>query len=257
LTQWRILAGGGPHTLMPIRFIDPDGMYNVDMHNEDLKWGSAVSTSDAYYVNGKRAERPSGDEKKQDNKEEPDDDQRTKVSGYSYSKLEAAWTRVEDGQKLIESNIDCLKDLMGENSCAVRGSEAVNEAGYPIPKKVAGMVGRIRECKSGNFITGAHEFETYLSGIEAPTIVAKNIITPEDVDNLIKQIHQNTSGGRAIMVIKAGNQDFYRASGHVDLLYKDFASDISMYGNYGADLGPYLKRQLASDFSVYIWPISK
>ena len=87
----------------------------------------------------------------------------------------------------------------------------------------------------------------------------EHISTKEQVDKLIDKIHEKTSYGRAIMVIVAGKPGVYRASGHVDLFYREFMQDISMYGNNGADLGPYLKESahLKSDLSVYIWRISE
>ena len=100
---------------------------------------------------------------------------------------------------------------------------------------------------------------SYLSKIESPTVVKEHIKTKQDVDKLIAEIHDKTTKGRAIVVIVAGNPAKYGASGHVDLLYRDFMQDISMYGNYGDDLGPYLKEKdhLASDLSVYVWRLSE
>lgn len=186
----------------------------------------------------------------------------TKVSDYSYAKLEAGWFRRRNGQKIINQE-KTLKDLKGQNTCAIRFSYAANDAGYPIPPKVSGIKkGRIRvgkEGDEGNYILAASEVKTYLEGIEKPTVVREHIKTKTDVDKLIADIHDKTSYGRAIVVIVAGNPAKYEASGHVDLLYRDFMQDISMYGNYGKDLGPYLKEpnHLASDLSVYVWRISK
>jgi len=59
------------------------------------------------------------------------------------------------------------------------------------------------------------------------------------------------------MVIIAGDQAKYGASGHVDLLYEDFMGDISMYGNNGDDLGPCIKDRPEVKFSIYIWKIAE
>ena len=186
-----------------------------------------------------------------------------KVSDYSYSKLEDGWKRRGNGQKIINQE-EVLKEFRNTdpptNTCAIRFSYAVNDAGYPIPKKGTGTrVWAGKEDDKGNYIVGATEVKTYLSEIEEPTVVKKNIKTTKDVDELIEEIHDKTSYGRAIVVIVAGNPTKYGASGHVDLLYRDFMRDISMYGNYGDDLGPYLKEKdhLASDLSVYVWRLSK
>ncbi len=186
-----------------------------------------------------------------------------KISDYSYSKLEDGWKRRRNGQKIINQE-DALKEFRDTdpttNTCAIRFSYAVNDAGYPIPKKGTGTrVWAGKEGDQGNYIVGATEVKTYLSKIESPTVVKEHIKTKQDVDKLIAEIHDKTTKGRAIVVIVAGNPAKYGASGHVDLLYRDFMQDISMYGNYGDDLGPYLKEadHLASDLSVYIWRLSK
>lgn len=188
----------------------------------------------------------------------------TKVSSYSYEKLEDGWKWVENGKKIIDQE-KTLKEFRGRktNTCAIRFSYAVNVAGYSIPKKVKGIskdrIWLKKEGDKGNYLIAATEVQTYLSGIEAPTVVKLNITTEAEVDELIAEIHANTSYGKAIMVIVAGDQNVYGASGHVDLLYRDFMQDISMYGNHGDDLGPYLKRpnNLKAKHSVYIWRISE
>ena len=187
--------------------------------------------------------------------------QKTKVSDYSFKKLDKGWFGYKKGQKIVNSE-EALKEFRGKgvNTCAIRFSYAVNNAGYNIPNKVKGIrIWKGKDGDIGNFIVGSQEVRAYLTAIEEPAVVMKNISTTEQVDELIKQIHENTSYGRAIIVIQAGNQQMYGASGHVDLLYRDFAQDISMVGNYGDDLGPYLKRDghISANLSVYVWPIKK
>jgi RHS repeat-associated protein len=79
-----------------LRFIDPDGMYNVDMHNEDLKWGFATSTSDAYFENGKRVQNPGGDEKKKDGGKK-DENKKDKGSAIFYNLNDVRLGEIPEG----------------------------------------------------------------------------------------------------------------------------------------------------------------
>lgn len=102
----------------------------------------------------------------------------------------------------------------------------------------------------------------YLKLIESPTLYysRNDLDTNEKIDTAIDQIH-NYDDMKGIIGLVADNRANYGgATGHVDLLYEDFMWDISMYGAYGNDLGPYLKGCLSREnpvkFDMSIWILS-
>jgi hypothetical protein len=74
----------------------------------------------------------------------------------------------------------------------------------------------------------------------------------EDVNNVIDDLHKYDDL-KAIVILVAGEQEEYGATGHVDLLYEDFMWDLSLYSSSGSDLKPYLNDNLKSKLSIYVW----
>jgi uncharacterized protein RhaS with RHS repeats len=261
----------------PIRFIDPDGMASIStVTTQQLvqeAWNATKDGTSSSWSNNDAKEQfeREGYEVSDENTEKDDvgvgsentggtAEAVTKVSDYSFSKLDENWYGYERGKEVINEQ-ETLKEFRGKrtNSCAIRMSYSVNLAGYKIPDRIRGVrVWQAKEGDVGNFVVAANEAYKYFSSIEAP-IIKKLLKTKDDVNDLIAEMHDKTSYGRAIICIVAGKPDVYGASGHVDLIYRDFCQDLSMVGNYGNDLGPYLKKSenLTAELTIYVWPIKE
>ena len=177
-----------------------------------------------------------------------------KVTDYSYDEIYNNYN--SDGKEIIEEN-PMLNYLVGQNSCAIRLSHALNGAGYKIPRSQDTPANvRIQNTKDGNYILDAVSMANYLSLIQKPTYKFSNLTTAESVDKAIDKVHAQYDDLKGIIVLVAGNAELYEASGHVDLLYEDFMWDLSMYSSGligGNDVGPYIKSQLEVDFTMFIW----
>ena len=194
------------------------------------------------------------------------DPQKQKVTDYDYDKIESNY--IKDGQKILEEE-EVFKDLRGKgtNTCAIKLSYALNAAGYTIPAKSKKGI-KIWKGDKGNYILTAKGMYEYLASIEAPTYSSGEITTKEQVDEAIKKLHEKADNMKAIVVLIAGDpsKNGYDATGHADLLFEDWGSDLSLYSHsawyqfgFGDDLGPYLKKpeNLKSKLSVYVWILGK
>ena len=192
------------------------------------------------------------------------DPQQTKITDYDYDKIEYNYEK--DGQKILQQE-KCLNYLAGKNTntCAIRLSYALNGAGYKIPAKSPGVrIQRGSKGDKGNYILTAEGMYKYLSTIEKPSYSSKPITTKEEADEVINKLHEYDNI-KAIVVLIAGDKAAYEATGHADLLFEDWGSDLSLYSHgawyqfgFGDDLRPYLRKDshLKSKLSVYVWVLN-
>ena len=185
-----------------------------------------------------------------------------KITNYFYSLLKQHYNK--DGQSLLRREGSALSYLPeGTNTCAIRMSDAMNNAGYDIPSSQSTPADvRIQngnDVDSGNFILDAVSMGNYFEDIESPTLSFDNLNTPEKISDAMDQINE-LGDFKGIIVLTAGDRSEYGATGHVDLLYEDFWGDMSLYssGSFfggGADLDDYLEYNQDSNLSVRIWAI--
>lgn len=185
-----------------------------------------------------------------------------KVSGYDYKSIKNNYTRVTGGQGIINTPGSALNWAKGENSCAIRMSDALNKAGYNIPrsqetpKDVRIQNGNKTVNNNNNFVLDAVSMGNYLSDIEEPTLSFNNLNSQDRIDKAMEQIDA-LGDVQGIIVLKAGNQEAYGATGHVDLLEQDWSGEQSLYGNgvlgFGNDLDDYLESNKNAQLSIDIW----
>lgn len=177
------------------------------------------------------------------------------VTSYDWDKIYGNYDR--DGEGILQRE-KCLNDLanQGTNTCAIKLSNALNKSGYPIPTSAQTPADvRVRTGKngdSGNFVLDAKSMKNYLSDIEEPTETYK-IKTAAGIDAMIENIHELYDDMYGIIVYVADSPGSYGATGHADLIYEDWAWDLSFQS--GTDVGPYLKEHVLpqTTFTVYIW----
>ena len=185
----------------------------------------------------------------------------TSVTNLDYGKILDSYP--SDGQKLLRKVGSSLNWLApGTNTCAIKMSEAFNLAGYKIPtakqapKGVRVQTGNKKVDKSNNYILDAKSFGKFLNSIQKPTYKFENLNTDEAINKALDEIHKSDDL-KGIMVLSAGNEDAYRATGHVDFVYEDFMWDVSIESYGGKDLDSYLKENKEANFKLEIWVLEE
>ena len=94
----------------------------------------------------------------------------------------------------------------------------------------------------------------YLNDQEKPayTFTALELSTEKGVQKAMDAMSNVQNG---IIIFKAGDQGEYEASGHIDLIYRDWWGDLSIEGYSGYDLDDYLNGRTSSKLSIEIWTI--
>jgi hypothetical protein len=178
-----------------------------------------------------------------------------------YSTLESNYNT--DGQSILEKEGSALNYLANKetNTCAIRMSECLNASGYPIPKSQDTPADvRVQNGNSkdnGNYILDAKSMSNYLNDIEAPTYKFTSLQTNKDIADAIAKIH-TSDDMKGIMVLTAGDQKAYGATGHVDLIYEDWGWDLSIYSHSAFDdLDDYLMLNKDVKFTLEVWVLEK
>jgi hypothetical protein len=135
------------------------------------------------------------------------------------------------------------KDLYGENTCAIRLSYALNNAGYIIPEH---KTKNNRLTWNGNinskhqYILSADEMGYYLGKkLGTPSIATSGPVTKDsEIDDLMKEF-EKWSDYKGIIYLDSKNHKEYGATGHVDLIYEDWGNDPHILGS-DQELDDYL-----------------
>ncbi|MFN6329122.1 MAG: T6SS effector amidase Tae4 family protein [Chitinophagales bacterium] len=179
----------------------------------------------------------------------------TSVTKLNFDKIEDNYD--SDGESILQKE-KCLEDLKNKNTntCAIKLSNALNKSEYTVPKSEETPSNvRVRTGKkgdNGNYVLDAASMKNYLSSVEKPTMTFK-INKAKDIDKMLKKIQSKYDDVKGIITYVVDKPGKYGATGHTDLIYEDWAWDLSF--NSGTDVGPYLKDKVLpkSTFTVYIW----
>ncbi|KXH80533.1 T6SS effector amidase Tae4 family protein [Chryseobacterium kwangjuense] len=190
--------------------------------------------------------------------------------GWNYDKIEENY--IKDGQRIVQKEHKAGKSekarnnwniLFGKDTCAIKLSWALNNAGYVIPEH---KTSNNRVTLSGNinpkhqYILGADEMGTYLKQkLGTPTFKSDGPIkSDEALENFIKKIEGWKDYG-GIIYLDSKNHKEYGATGHVDLIYEDWGNDPYIYGSQ-EELDDYVDWRNGdggfnsnAELEVYIW----
>ncbi|KPE51752.1 T6SS effector amidase Tae4 family protein [Chryseobacterium indologenes] len=188
---------------------------------------------------------------------------------WDYDKIKKNYQK--DGQLILKKEYnagtsgpmkDRWKSLFGENTCAIKLSWALNNAGYYIPEHTTSNK---RSTWTGNinskhqYILSADEMGTYLKQkLGTPTLKSDGPIKSDDeLDTFIAETKKWKSYG-GIIYLDSHNYEEYGATGHVDLVYEDSGGDARIYG-MDEELDNYIDWRNGdwfnsdSQLEVYIW----
>ena len=169
---------------------------------------------------------------------------------WDYDKIKEFYN--SDGQSIlrqeynagkIEDRKERWKDLYGKNTCAIKLSYALNNAGYIIQEH---KTKNNRLTWSGNinsrhqYILSADEMGAYLkTQLGSPTFKSNGPITSdESLETFVNEVTKWKNYG-GIIFLDSKNHKEYQATGHVDLIYEDWGSDPYIYDR-GQELDDYI-----------------
>lgn len=171
---------------------------------------------------------------------------------WDYSKIKTNF-KLHGGQDILKLEYEAgkkdtnsknrWKGLYGENTCAIRLSYALNNAGYVIPEHKTKQ-GRFTWTSNINakhqYILSADEMGFYLSQkLGSPSIQTDGPVTKDsEIDALMKKF-EKWKGYKGIIYLDSKNHKVYGATGHVDLIYEDWGNDPHILGS-DQELDDYL-----------------
>lgn len=138
------------------------------------------------------------------------------------------------------------KDLIDNkaNTCAIRLSYALNNAGYIIKehKTNSGTTTWTSNLNSKHeYILSADDMGYYLKNqLGIATIKSGGIIKSDaQLEAFIDDIADNWKNYKGLLYLDSKNWKDYQASGHVDLIYEDWGNDPYILGT-GEELDDYI-----------------
>jgi hypothetical protein len=188
---------------------------------------------------------------------------------WDYDKIEEAY--ITDGQAILKKEYNAgssgnskerWKSLYGENTCAIKLSYALNNAGYIIPEH---KTLNNRTTWSGNinkkhqYILSADEMGHYLkTTLGRPTFKSNGPIKSDtELETFIDEIIKWKNYG-GLIYLDSKNHKEYGATGHVDLIYEDWGNDPHIYGS-DQELDDYIDwrngdfNNSEAELEVFIW----
>lgn len=170
----------------------------------------------------------------------PQDDQSIGNLWESYDK---------DGQGIIRREGGKLTQFAGDNTCAIRMSYAMNQAGYPIPQpgELPGNIHAVTDADGESYIYSALDMEQYL----LQTYGKPDIYFLKVTEDNLEEVEAALEGATGIIHLRAGNSEAYDASGHVDLIGKQ-GPYTEMKGN-GFETNDYFETRIDAELTVSVW----
>jgi len=245
----------------PVFWADPSGADAI--YNESI--GKYVINGDIVDFDTALAYANSGGNSDGRNDNTPKTNQSSDPS-WKYNKIKNNY--LNNGQLIIYSEMKAgkgskrkrWKDLLGDDTCSIRLSYALNMSGYPIPSHITSQ-GRYTYTSNINsnfdYIIGADEMGNYLSQqLSGYHLIQSGIITSDSqLKDFMNEV-ESWKGLKGIVYVDANNHKEYGASGHVDLIYNDLFGDASFY-SFGwyrdNDLDNYIENRFESELQISIW----